>query len=228
MIRLHITDECCSLTTQLALVLHFETMAVSLLICRSDAASGSQGINRGATELRGVCLPVSSQWSNDRWHDCVIYQRKSTRQTSPYPQDRVSYGKSNSVSYRWDDPVAHLLKPSGKPSPKRDLSPVAGAYLCEHVSHCHSESSAGPFFPRAAHSSFPPNPKGLRGRAMTKVHATDGKRSPVLLLIALRWPFRVVIGCQGIVAALLSICTCPHILTTYDSECICNKFHYVY
>lgn len=50
---------------------------------------------------------------------------------------------------------------------------------CEHVSYCHSESSAGPFFPRTAHSSFPPNPKGLRGRAMTKVHATDGKRSPM-------------------------------------------------
>lgn len=83
-----------------------------------------------------------------------------------------------------DDSVARLLKPSGKPSPKRDLSPVVGAYLCEHVSHCHSEFSAGPFFPRTARSSFPPNPKGLRGRAMTKVHATDGKRSLVLLLIA--------------------------------------------
>lgn len=78
--------------------------------------------------------------------------------------------------------------------------------------------SSGPFFPRTARSSFPPNPKGLRGRAMTKVHATDGKRSPLLLLIALRWPFRVVIGRQGIVAALLSVCTCPHVLITYESK----------
>lgn len=50
-IRFRIIDECCSLTTQLALVLHFETMAISLLICRNDAAFGSRGINRGATEL---------------------------------------------------------------------------------------------------------------------------------------------------------------------------------
>lgn len=172
-----------------------------------------------------VFLSLSSQWSNDRWHDRVIY-----RDNRHHPHRIVFLtGKATdciTVINKSGDSVARLLKPSGKPSPKRDLSPVAGAYLCEHVSHCHSESSAGPFFPRTVRSSFPPNPKGLRGRAMTKVQATDGERSPVLLLIAVRWS-RVAIGFQGIVAALLSICTCPHILITYDSKCICNIFHYV-
>lgn len=61
LIRLCIIDDCCSLTSQLALVLHFETMAISLLICRNDAAFSNRGINCGATEIYRVCLPVSSQ-----------------------------------------------------------------------------------------------------------------------------------------------------------------------
>lgn len=112
-IRLRIIDECCSLTTQLALVLHSETMAMSLLICRNDAAFGSRGINRGATELHRVCLPVSSQWSNDRWHDRVIYRDKRH-----HPRRIVFLtGKATecvTVINKWDDAVARLAKPSGK------------------------------------------------------------------------------------------------------------------
>lgn len=171
-IRLRIIDECCSLTTQLALVLHFETMPISLLICRNDAAFGRRGINRGATELHRVCLPVCSQWSNDRWHDQVIYQRKSTRQTSPSPQDCVSYRKSNSARYRprntSDDSVARLLKPSGKTFTKTGPFPCRGCVSVRARESLSQWSLCRTFLSTHSSQLFPSQPQGPQRKSNDK------------------------------------------------------------
>lgn len=75
------------------------------------------------------------------------------------------------------------------PFPRRRC--VSLASTCESLSQwilCRTFPSM-----QSSHTAFPPNPKGLRGRAMTKVQATDGRKSPILLLIAQSWPFRVLL-----------------------------------
>lgn len=183
-IKLRIIDDFCSLTTHLALVLHFEMMAASLLICQNDAAFGSRGINRGAKGF------VFLYPRNDPMVDNTIelFTEGSLREKH-HDLRRIGFLTVKAIALLAQKQVGRfsgiseaICKSFTKMGPLPWRGCVSGR---AHVSHCHSEFSAGPFFPRTAHSSFPPNPKGLRGREMTKVHATDGKRSPDLLLIAL-------------------------------------------
>lgn len=113
-----------------------------------------------------------------RLHDWVIYQKNSTRVCFPsYPGMIVC---ATVIAAEWcrctsENPVA-FPRILIKTSLERDLSPGAGVYLLlAHVSPSHW-ILCKTFL--STHSS-PPNPKGLRGRTMTKGHATDGKRSPV-------------------------------------------------
>lgn len=225
--NLSIIDELCSLETQLALVLLIALWDEPAVMALPSIAEDLIVAPRNSAGF--IVLHPPNDPTFYRWLDRVIYRGMSPRQTSLSLQDWISHRNSDGAAHRLSvkEWAGQLRRISGKMfcqtfTGTRPFPPGAGVYLLlAHVSRCHSEFSAGPFLPCRAHAAFPPNPKGLRGRAMTKVQATDGRRSPVLLLIAQSWPFRVLIGWRCIVAVLLSICT-------YQMICILYIIPYVH